>query len=61
MYKYEKVPTTTTGSDPAVGEGTPTTHYKRTLFDAIAFDTGRGMSSPLGPDETFEVFIEELT
>lgn len=33
--------------------------FKRELFDAITFNAD-GCSSPLGPDEDFEIFIEKV-
>lgn len=37
--------------------------YSRVLYDAIAFsvEPGGGLSSVLGDNEEFEVYIEELT
>lgn len=33
--------------------------YERKLFDAITFNEG-GCSSPLGPSDEFEVYVEEV-
>ncbi len=57
VYRYVKVGPTATGNDPAELD---TPHrYERQLFDAIAFNLD-GCSSPLGPNDEFEVYIEEL-
>jgi len=50
VYRYVK-------AEPEDG-GSPT--YTRELFDALVIPDEGGMSSPLGPDEEFEVSVEDI-
>jgi hypothetical protein len=54
VYRYTKVPATPAG-ELDIGYV-----YKRSLWDALVIPEEGGMSSPLGPDEEFEVYVEDI-